>query len=239
MDRYGDAAVTRSIKTFISCPHDDAGCCLAAELAELRERVRQLEASSRIDALTGFYNYRHLIEVLAAEMERTRRTGIPTALIMTDLDHFKNINDAYGHEAGNMALKQATRLWLGTIRQVDVACRYGGEEFVFILPGTRFAMALRAAERLRDTLAKTPLQLSEGPLTLTASFGVASYRSGESLSVADFIDRADQHVLAAKAAGRNRVAFDRSQLVGQETAVSASEKALLTRLKDTDADGTP
>lgn len=239
MNRYGDVAVTKNRKSPISCPYDDAGCSLADELAELRERVRQLEASSRIDALTGFYNYRHLMEALAAEMERTRRTGIPTSLIMTDLDHFKKINDTYGHEAGNAALKQATRLWQGTVRQVDVACRYGGEEFIFILPGTRFAMAIRAAERLRATLAETPLQLSGTQVALTASFGVAAYRSGQSLGVADLIDRADQYVLKAKAAGRNRVAFDRGQLGDQETAVSASEKALLTRLSSGDTQGAP
>ena len=223
----------------ISCPHDDDGCALAAEIAELRERVRQLEASSRIDALTGFFNYRHLMEALAAEMERTRRTGIPTALIMTDLDHFKRINDTYGHEAGNAALKQATRIWHAAIRQVDIACRYGGEEFLFILPGTRFGMAARAAERLRAALADTPLELEGARLALTASFGVAAYRSGEALSVEAFIDRADQYVIRAKAGGRNRVAFDRRQLAIQETSVSASEKALLTGLGATETEDPP
>jgi diguanylate cyclase (GGDEF)-like protein len=231
--------VTKPIKFVLSCPHDDAGCSLAAELAELRERVRQLEASSRIDALTGFYNYRHLMEALATEMERTRRTGIPTALIMTDLDHFKRINDTYGHEAGNAALKQATRIWQSAIRQVDVACRYGGEEFIFILPGTRITMAARVAERLRAILDETPLQLSNAQLALTASFGVAAYCSGQGLSVEGFIDRADQYVLKAKAAGRNRVALDRNQLTSQETLVSASEKSLLTRLASGDADEAP
>jgi two-component system, cell cycle response regulator len=234
--RYGQDAVTKSTKSVISCPHDDAGCSLAIEFAELRERVCQLEASARIDALTGFYNYRHLMEALATEMERTRRTGIHTALIMTDLDHFKKINDTYGHEAGNAALKQAARLWQNAVRQVDIACRYGGEEFVFILPGTRFSMAVRAAERLRLTLAETPLQLNEAQVKLTASFGVAAYRSDQQLDAAGFIDRADQYVLKAKAAGRNRVAYDRSQLACQETSVSASEKALLTRLASGDAD---
>jgi diguanylate cyclase (GGDEF)-like protein len=223
----------------IECPHDEDGCPLAAELAELRERVRQLEASSRIDALTGYYNYRHLMEALAAEMERTRRSGVPTALIMTDLDHFKKINDTYGHEAGNAALKQATRIWHGAIRQVDVACRYGGEEFVFILPGTRFGMATRAAERLRNVLAETPLDLEGIRLNLTASFGVTAYRGGEDIGVESFIDRADQYVLKAKQAGRNQVAFDHRRLIREETSVSASEKALLTRLGVNDDDEAP
>jgi diguanylate cyclase (GGDEF)-like protein len=148
---------------------------------------------------------------------------------MTDLDHFKEVNDTYGHEAGNAALKQAARIWQSAIRQVDVACRYGGEEFVFILPGTRFAMAVRAAERLRAVLAESPLQLDGILLDLTASFGVAAYHRGQDLSVEGFIDCADQYVLKAKAAGRNQVAFDPSQMVGQDTLVSASEKAMLTR----------
>jgi diguanylate cyclase (GGDEF)-like protein len=220
----------------IVCPHDDAGCALAAELAELRERVRQLEASSRIDALTGYYNYRHLKEALAAEMERTRRSRVPTALIMTDLDHFKKINDTYGHEVGNAALKQATHIWRSAIRQVDLACRYGGEEFLFILPGTRLRMATRAAERLRSVLAETPLDLEGIRLNLTASFGVAAYRGGADIGVESFIDRADQYVLKAKQAGRNLVAFDRSQLVKEETLVTGSEKALLARLTALDVD---
>ncbi len=212
---------------------------MAAEIVALREQVRQLEASSRIDALTGYYNYRHLMEALAAEMERTRRSGVPTSVIMTDLDHFKQINDTYGHEIGNAALKQATRVWHAAIRQVDVACRYGGEEFVFILPGTRFGMATRAAERLRISLARTPLELDGSRLNLTASFGVAAYRRGEEMSVEGFIDRADRYVLQAKQAGRNQVAFDRSQLALQETAVSASEKALLTRITAAGDDEAP
>lgn len=221
------------------CPHDDAECALAVEIEALRERVCQLEASSRVDALTGFFNYRHLMEALSTEMERTRRTGVPTALIMTDLDHFKQINDTYGHEVGNAALKQATRIWHATIRQVDVACRYGGEEFIFILPGTRFGMAVRAAERLRMALAETPLDLEETPLNLTASFGVAAYTNGQELSVEDFIDQADQYVLQAKRKGRNRVAWDRYQLADQETAVSASEKALLMRIAPDDSEESP
>lgn len=223
----------------IICPHDDAECALAVEIEALRERVHRLEASSRIDALTGFFNYRHLMEALSAEMERTRRTGAPTALIMTDLDHFKQINDTYGHEAGNLALKQATRIWHATLRQVDVACRYGGEEFLFILPGTRFGMAMRAAERLRAALAETPLDLDGNALTLTASFGVTAYTSGQELDVEAFIDNADQYVLQAKREGRNRVACDQNQLANQETSVSASEKALLTRISPTGSEAAP
>jgi diguanylate cyclase (GGDEF)-like protein len=221
------------------CPHDDAECALAVEIEALRERVCQLEASSRVDALTGFFNYRHLMETLSTEMERTRRGGVPTALIMADLDHFKQINDTYGHEAGNAALKQATRIWHTTIRQVDVACRYGGEEFIFILPGTRFGMAVRAAERLRIALAETPLDLEGARLNLTASFGVAAYTHGQALSVEDFIDQADQYVLQAKRDGRNRVACNQNKLAAQETAVSASEKALLMRVSPADSDEAP
>jgi diguanylate cyclase (GGDEF)-like protein len=120
-----------------------------------------------------------------------------------------------------------------------MACRYGGEEFVFILPGTRFGMATRAAERLCKALAETSLDLAGRRLNLTASFGVAAYGAGEELSVEAFIDRADQYVLKAKQAGRNQVAFDRSLLVTQETSVTASEKALLTRLNAIDDDEAP
>ena len=223
----------------IICPHDDAECALAVEVEALRDRVQQLESSSRIDALTGFFNYRHLMETLSAEMERTRRTGVPTALIMTDLDHFKRINDTYGHEAGNAALKMATSIWRATIRQVDVACRYGGEEFLFILPGTRFGMAVRAAERLREALAKTPLELDGNTLRLTASFGVAAYTRDQELDVEAFIDNADRYVLLAKQEGRNRVACDRNRLASQETSVSASEKALLTRISPAGSEEAP
>lgn len=235
----GYDVVTTPSQHPIICPHDDAECVLAVEIDALRERVQQLEASSRIDALTGFFNYRHLMETLSAEMERTRRTGMPTALIMTDLDHFKRINDTYGHEAGNTALKLATGIWYATIRQVDVACRYGGEEFLFILPGTRFGMAVRAAERLREALAKTPIDLDGNALNLTASFGVAAYTRDQELDVEAFIDSADQYVLQAKQEGRNRVACDRNQLANQETSVSASEKALLTRTSPAGSEEAP
>jgi diguanylate cyclase (GGDEF)-like protein len=160
-------------------------------------------------------------------MERTRRTGIPTGLIIIDLDHFKQVNDVHGHEAGNLVLKAAAQRWRNQIRQLDMACRYGGEEFAIILPGTRFSKAVLAAERLRAVLAQTPIQIENDRLTLTASFGVDCFSIEESLSAEGFVDRADQWLLKAKREGRNRVCFDEGRASRPATEITEVEKRSL------------
>jgi len=146
---------------------------------------------------------------------------------MIDLDHFKRLNDDYGHEAGNKALQWSSSLWRSNIRRIDMPCRYGGEEFSIILPGSRLTQAARAAERLRVALEDAPLRLNGDVVTLTASFGVDAYGERETLTVEGFIQRTDQYLLEAKSRGRNRVCFDESKVRGVSTEVMADEREAL------------
>ncbi|NDY41806.1 GGDEF domain-containing protein [Dissulfurirhabdus thermomarina] len=182
-----------------------ARCPVQDELTRLKEEHRRLTGLVQTDPLTGLFNLRHLMECLDRELERTRRTGLPTSLVMMDLDHFKAINDTHGHEAGNQALRWASGLWRKALRRLDVLCRYGGEEFVAILPATPLPRAVQTAERLRRALAETPMELDGRRVALTASFGVDVYLPRHTFSPEAFIKRTDAFLLAAKAAGRNRV----------------------------------
>ena len=219
--------MSRSKGSGPQCLAVNSACPLFEEFNLLEKEVKQLRELIRVDALTNYFNYRYFREALTNEMERTRRTGLPTGLIMIDLDHFKSINDRYGHEAGNMALIGATRLWHDQIRQIDIPCRYGGEEFAIIMPGTRFAMTVRVAERLRLALMTTSLDLVTAPVTLTASFGVACFQADESTNLDDFIKKTDDYLLKAKRSGRNRVCYDENQMDDRMTEISVDERMQL------------
>lgn len=209
------------------CPVSKESCPITEELSRLQNEVMHLRKLVRIDSLTNFYNFRHFKEVLTIEMERTRRSGFPTGLIMADLDHFKFINDTYGHEVGNLVLASTAQLWHTQIRQLDIACRYGGEEFAIIMPGTRLAMALLAAERLRLVLAGNLLDHAGQQLALTASFGVDCFQTGDDISADEFVDRTDHYLLEAKRSGRNRVCYNEDRLKERSTELSAEERKLL------------
>ena len=189
------------------CPLNREQCPVLDQLLDLQRECRRLQELSQTDTLTGFYNFRYLVQALGDEMERTRRTGLPTGLIMIDLDHFKRINDTFGHDMGNRALKWCASVWRKNIRRIDIPCRYGGEEFAIILPSTRLAQAVRAAERLRDAIARMPFMLDDTHVTLTASFGVDVYTRKDNLGIEEFISRADSFLLNAKETGRNRVRY--------------------------------
>lgn len=211
------------------CPLDNTTCVLLARIRELEDRCKELEALSQVDALTSFYNYRYLVKALSDEMERTMRTGLPTGLIMVDLDHFKRINDVYGHESGNRALKKAASIWRAIIRRIDIPCRYGGEEFVIVLPGTRLPQAVQTAERLRQALESQPIQFNGQNEVLTGSFGVAAFKYGDEMDVYELIEQADQFVFRAKEEGRNRVCFDKANLGLATVGVSAEEREHLVK----------
>jgi two-component system cell cycle response regulator len=214
----------------ILCPAGREDCPLAVDLARLREECRRLTESLEVDSLTGLYNYRHFLKAMDEEMERTRRTGLPTALIMIDLDHFKQINDRFGHEAGNKALRAAGSVWRENTRRIDIACRFGGEEFAIILPGTKLYRAIRAAERLRDVLEKSPVEFDGEYIRVTASFGVDVFETHSRCSTMDFIKSVDGLLLQAKSEGRNRVCHRRPAADTESAALTAEErKALFDR----------
>ena len=211
-----------------SCPAHQGQCPFWDELEQLRIECERLRKLTRVDSLTGFYNFRHLLEALEGEMERTRRTGLSTGLIMIDLDHFKYINDTFGHETGNLALRWCAEVWRKRIRRIDIPCRYGGEEFTIILPGTRLPQAVRAAERMRAALAESPLQTGRQAIPITASFGVDVYTAREYLSASEFIKRADRYLMDAKQNGRNQVCYPTKKEEPTPTQITQEEKAALS-----------
>lgn len=206
------------------CPTNSVDCSVLEELETLRQENTELKEALRTDMLTDLFNYRHLMEALDWEMERTRRTHMPTSLIMIDLDHFKEINDTWGHEIGNMVLKHIARAMRDGLRKMDIPCRFGGEEFAIILPNTQLQHAALVAERLRDAIENSPLEVEGDAIPVTASFGVEHYRVGMQLSVDEFIHLTDGYLYKAKQDGRNRVAYPE---LPPNTEVSVDEKAAL------------
>lgn len=155
------------------------------------------------DGLTGLYNYRHFREMLAHQVEVSRRYDWPLSLIFLDLDNFKVINDTRGHPEGDLVLKAVARFLQTHLRQADVLCRYGGEEFVVLLPQTSAARARFLAERLRQGLAQTPISLSSGTIHITVSIGLAGLLPG--MTGEDLLKAADAALLKAKQSGKNCV----------------------------------
>lgn len=187
------------------CPAGDDNCPHHSEVKRLQEEIKQLAALVRTDELTRLFNFRYFNQALSLEMERTRRSGQPTCLIMLDLDHFKSINDAYGHEAGNLVLGHISNLVRKTVRRLDIPCRYGGEEFTIILPDTTLRQGVRFANRLRLIIENSPAKASDALLGIEASFGVDVYKKGDQLTEKEFVDQVDSFLYLAKQEGRNRV----------------------------------
>lgn len=167
---------------------------------ELQKREQIIAALSLTDALTGIGNRRHFDDKLVTEVARAVRYQQPLSLIMIDIDHFKNVNDRWGHEAGDIVLRDLGALLRQFMRQSDSASRLGGEEFVLLMPGAASAEAQAAAERLRDSVARHSVGLLPG---ITISLGVSSLQDGETGK--QLLARADAALYAAKHAGRNRV----------------------------------
>jgi diguanylate cyclase (GGDEF)-like protein len=211
------------------CPVGETGCPRLEELEHACRQVETLAEQVHTDALTGLYNYRHFLHMMEQEWERTRRSGQPAALVMLDLDHFKRVNDQWGHETGNRVLRHCARLIAGMLRKIDVPCRYGGEEFALILPATPLPRAVGAANRLRTAIAGTPLKLDGTTLTVTASMGVNLYRKGDTLEMDAFIEQTDSFLYQAKKEGRNRVCHPDFKLFHSETQVGREEKDDLFR----------
>ncbi|MDJ0834655.1 MAG: GGDEF domain-containing protein [Gammaproteobacteria bacterium] len=209
------------------CPVGEPDCQWLQELAQLKRDVEELKLQAIIDPLTGLFNYRHFQQVLDTEMQRTVRTSHPTSLVLIDLDHFKAVNDKWGHEAGNQALKTSARLFQQQLRQFDIVCRYGGEEFAVILPHTPLPIAFNVAERLRKQLAQVSIEVDEGQFSLTASFGVAEFQPDSQYNQTLLINQADQVLYQAKQQGRDQVCAAERLLSQADTAVSSDEKSEL------------
>lgn len=209
------------------CPVGNDECRLLDEVLRLRKECNRLEELAVTDSLTGLYNHRYLLSALDREMERTRRTSLPTGLIMIDLDHFKTVNDSYGHQAGDMTLQWASGLFRENVRRVDVPCRYGGEEFSIVLPATAVWQAVNLAERLRVLLQETPVEINDRSIRVTASFGVVAYKGEMEATALSFLDRADQMLLKAKTSGRNLVCSEPLEVMPVDTQVTTEERSEL------------
>jgi two-component system cell cycle response regulator len=155
------------------------------------------------DGLTGLYNSRHFREVLVHQVELSRRYAWPLSLLFLDIDNFKNINDTWGHPDGDQVLKALADFLQSHVRLADLLCRYGGEEFVVLLPQTSWNQAHRLAERLREGIAATPISLSHGEIHITVSIGLSCLTP--QLSGEDLVKAADAALYQAKQAGKNRV----------------------------------
>ena len=174
---------------------------------------KSLEVKAMIDPLTQLYNRRALEELAFKELSRCERIQSPLAVILMDIDHFKQVNDNYGHLSGDEVLTQIARRIENKIRKNDVLARYGGEEFIILLPHTHGADALKIAKKLKDVISKDPFPLSkiQRALVLTASFGVTGV-SGQTQDWQSIVERADNALYLAKAGGRNQVKGDFSHV---------------------------
>jgi diguanylate cyclase (GGDEF)-like protein len=193
---------------------------LGSQAAIALENVRLhriVERQASTDGLTDLANRRHFEETLAGEISRAERFGGALALVLADLDDFKQVNDRYGHQAGDDVLREFAAVLRDTVRDIDLAARYGGEEFAVLLPQTDLEGAGRLAERLREAMAERRLALVPGAVfTVTASFGVASFP--EAPTAAELFAAADEALYEAKSAGKNCVVC-----AGANGAVRASQ----------------
>ncbi|MEH6493572.1 biofilm regulation diguanylate cyclase SiaD [Halopseudomonas sp.] len=174
----------------------------------MRDLNEALHEASTHDALTGLPNRRLLVDRLKKEAERYARYKRPFTIAMLDVDHFKAINDQYGHELGDSALTEIARVLDAEIREQDLCGRWGGEEFLILLPETQADAAARVMERVRTAIEHLTIRAQTDSVTVTISIGIAEYQAGESYS--ETINQADHALLVAKRGGRNQLSTARS-----------------------------
>jgi diguanylate cyclase (GGDEF)-like protein len=175
---------------------------LEDRLVEAREQMR-FQATH--DALTSLWNRGMIMELLGRELARSTREGKSVTILLGDLDHFKEVNDTYGHRVGDEVLKETARRLLASVRSYDFVGRYGGEEFLVALNNCDPAFSLARAEEIRKTIARNPVQTSRGPIPITMSLGLLLSQEWGSSPVEELVHEADEALYAAKGAGRNCV----------------------------------
>jgi two-component system cell cycle response regulator len=174
----------------------------------LRNQLRESVEMSITDPLTGLHNRRYMERHLKTLMTDALRTNRTLSILVADIDHFKRVNDTYGHDAGDLVLKEFADRFRRYTRGLDLACRLGGEEFLIIMPDTDKVRAAQIAERVRESVAGTPFRIADGSeITVTVSVGLASLDGAQDTSEVLF-KRADSALYAAKRRGRNQVAED-------------------------------
>jgi len=176
-----------------------------ALVEEVERQKRELEHISRTDVLTGLDNRRHLEERLEEQFEHAKRLGESFSVVMCDLDKFKSVNDTFGHQAGDAVLRQLAEILKREAREIDRVGRYGGEEFVFVLPGAQIDSAVTFAERVRRAIEAHTFTFDDQTLRRTGSFGVAGWPHPRLTSCDALMRAADDALYVAKETGRNRV----------------------------------
>jgi diguanylate cyclase (GGDEF)-like protein len=180
-------------------------------ILELQEQLLAAQHELRIkatrDFLTGLWNRQAIVDLLERELNHATRDGASVAVILADLDHFKRINDTFGHLAGDAVLCETAARMRGALRQCDWVGRYGGEEFLVVLPGCNYPEGVRTAERLRQALAEAPFSLGGHAVPVTISLGMTTTNAAVGVSPHKLLDSADQALYDAKRKGRNRVEF--------------------------------
>ncbi len=175
---------------------------LQAELVRAREALR---VQATHDALTGIWNRRAILDALGSELSRAIRGSSPLGVSLCDLDHFKRVNDSHGHATGDVVLQEAVRRMESEMRAYDSIGRYGGEEFLIVLPNCDEQRACGQVERLRAAVSREPIPYESGAVTVTASFGVTAWMPGATATPESLIHAADDALYQAKDTGRNRV----------------------------------
>jgi diguanylate cyclase (GGDEF)-like protein len=213
---------------FFAAPHIIVNTTLCAVLlGQWRKREADVLALSLTDVLTGVHNRRSILSLLEAELARAQRQGTPLAVALLDLDHFKRINDGFGHPMGDRVLQEAARALKQCMRQCDAIGRFGGEEFLLLLPGTDREGAALLAERCRATLAALAITADNGErVPVSGSFGLAGCAAGPGTSVEDLVRAADTALYEAKAGGRNRVTLAPSLAAAGSTAPPSAAAAV-------------
>jgi diguanylate cyclase (GGDEF)-like protein len=190
-------------------PGPDRIMLTLTDITELEYEKRDLIDLATVDPLTRAFNRRKLSEILSDETTRARRYATPLSVVLFDIDHFKRVNDSYGHDAGDAVLTEMARLVMGLLRENDRLARWGGEEFLVVAPGVGIEGAMDLAERLRAAVAGKAFPGVPG---VTSSFGAAQYRPGEPVEA--MVKRADAALYRAKEGGRNRVEREAAERPG-------------------------
>ena len=181
---------------------------LREALEELNRRSKELEAQSRTDDLTGGYNRRHILVELEREVERALRYGRHLSGMMIDIDDFKSVNDRYGHLAGDRVLKEMAEVLEHSLRKIDILGRYGGDEFLIILPESPPDVAKVVGERVRQNVAAHSFLVHETTLHLTISIGLISFEDVQEIDPKAFIEKIDQAMFQAKRLGKNQISTE-------------------------------
>jgi diguanylate cyclase (GGDEF)-like protein len=202
------------VKYGLTVEHMDFMAILSHQIAAGIEKSRlfeKIQKLSQMDDLTGLSNRRVFQDRLLQEINRLDRTEKPLSLILLDIDHFKQFNDSYGHQAGDMVLKQLAVIITTQCRcaSIDICCRYGGEEFAIIMPELELHKAVKAAERLRSAVERAAFSFDAGNTEgkVTVSIGVAGVTDKEDISPEELVKKADEALYLSKRTGRNRVSY--------------------------------